>query len=85
MQEVLRDQSLNLFSSIFLSAPLGTVYFKDVFEGRTGMRAANSVGQHSETESMKPDFNPVLVSCCCITNNPQISGAISMYFSMVGL
>lgn len=51
------------------------------------MSAENSMGQHSETESKKPDLNPVLVSCYCITNNHQISGAIydTMYFSMLDL
>lgn len=77
----------NLFPSVFLSAPLRTTYFKDDFVGRTEMSAENSMGQHSETESKKPDFNPVLVSCYCITNNHQISGAIhnTVYFSMLDL
>lgn len=87
MQEILRDPSPNLFPSIFPSAPLKTRHFKNDFVGRTGMRAENSVVQHSETESKKPDFNSVLVSCYCITNNHQISGAIhdSVYFSMLDL
>lgn len=69
MQEVLRDKSLSLSSSIFPSASSGTAHFKNVFVGRTGIRAVNSVGQHGETESKKSDVNLGLVSYCCLTNN----------------
>lgn len=77
----------NLFSSIFLSAPLETGHSKNVFVGRTGIKAITSVGQHRQTELKIPDLNLVLVGYCCITTNPKISVANSKskYFSIMGL